>query len=253
METSPPEQPKAAINAEESSLPIQKSKDVAKSNGSKDEADGEDSDDSDDSNDEGDEANKEDNNDEESKNGDANIPISLETMAPQLTVNAAVMTSTQAPNLDMEGVDISEFQAEIDHRLPLWQAEAAKEDGLQDPPSVKVYDGVVLATKVHYAGRQSLNQMICLQKAAFNHRRNYPWVIFHTVPVTAQQVVEARALAYPGTVTFVQDSPPLEEVVGNFSQYEQDYLINRCQCCHPKDPSNCCKHPDKKIDWGFWW
>ncbi|CAJ1956075.1 unnamed protein product [Cylindrotheca closterium] len=181
--------------------------------------------------------------------------ISLETMAPQLTTNSAIDTTPQMPynSSGLEAtVDISTFQAEMDRRLPLWQKEAAKEDGWQDPPSVNVYDKVVLATKVHYAGRQSLNQMICLQKAAYNYRRNYPWVIFHTIPVTAEQVAEARAVAYPGTVTFVQDSPPLEEVVGNFSKEEQEYLIERCQCCHPKDKENCCKDRKKKIDWGFW-
>ena len=200
--------------------------------------------------------------DETTQTVQPDFSISLATLAPKLMRTALVITSssTVAPadenepnDVSGDNIDIAAFQAEIDRRLPLWQAEAAKEDGLQDPPTVTVYDGVVLATKVHYVGRQSVNQMICLQKAAYNHRRNYPWVIFHTAPVTPQQVAEARAVAYPGTVTFVQDSPPLEEVVGNFSKEEQDYLIDRCQCCHPKDSTSCCKDKKKKIDWGFWW
>ena len=79
-----------------------------------------------------------------------------------------------------------------------------------------MYDGVVLVTKVHLPARNSLNQMVCLQKAAYNHRKDYPWVIFHTIPVKSQQITGANSLVYLGIATFVPDSPPLEEVVGNF-------------------------------------
>lgn len=189
----------------------------------------------------------------DSKGGELGPPIPRQnqTVTSNLYRQRYSIPKEMIPNLDMDSFE--KFQAEIDRRLPLWQEEAAKEDGIQDPPNVKKYDGVVLVTKVHSPGRDSINQMICLQKAAYNHRRNYPWVIFHTAPVTAQQVAEANALAYPGTVTFVQDSPPLEEVVGNLSKEEQDYLINRCQCCDPKVKTSCCMDPSKKIDWGFWW
>ena len=124
---------------------------------------------------------------------------------------------------------------------------------MQDPSTIQIYDGVVSVTKVHSLARNSLNQMIYLQKAAYHHRKDYPWVIFHTIPVKSQQIAGANALAYLGMVTFVPDSPPLEEVVGNFLKEEQDYLINCCQCCHPNDTKNCCKDPSMKIDWGWWW
>jgi hypothetical protein len=147
-------------------------------------------------------------------------------------------------------VNISDFQAEIDRRKPNWQREAAKEV-LHEP--VKIYDGVVHVTKVHSAGRKSINQMLCLNKAAYNHRRNYPWVIFHTMPISEKDMAEAKAIAAPANVTFVRDSPPLEEVIANFSAEEQEHLIDRCQCCHPTNDKICCKDPSKSVYWDFWW
>jgi hypothetical protein len=149
-------------------------------------------------------------------------------------------------------VDISDFQAEIDRRKPNWQREAAKEV-LHEP--VKIYDGVVHVTKIHSKGngRGTINQMLCLNKAAYNHRRNYPWVIFHTLPIPEKDMAEAKAIAAPANVTFVRDSPPLEEVVGNFSVEEQQHLFDRCQCCNPRDENSCCKDPSKNVDWDFWW
>jgi hypothetical protein len=145
---------------------------------------------------------------------------------------------------------VSDFQAEIDRRKPNWQREAAKEV-LHEP--VKIYDGVVHVTKVHSAGRKSINQMLCLNKAAYNHRRNYPWVIFHTMPISEKDMAEAKAIAAPANVTFVRDSPPLEEVIANFSAEEQEHLIDRCQCCHPTNDKICCKDPSKSVYWDFWW
>jgi hypothetical protein len=147
-------------------------------------------------------------------------------------------------------VEISDFQAEIERRKPNWQREAAKEV-LHEP--VKIYDGVVHVTKVHSAGKKSINQMLCLNKAAYNHRRNYPWVIFHTMPIPEKDMAEAKAIAAPANVTFVRDSPPLEEVIANFSVEEQEYLIDRCQCCNPKNDKECCKDPSKNVYWDFWW
>lgn len=128
-----------------------------------------------------------------------------------------------------------------------WQREAKKEVLLEP---LMIYDGVVQVSKVH-SPRESIYQMLCLNKAAYNHRRNYPWVIFTTIPLSDQQQRKARAIAAPANVTFVQDSPPLQEVLVKMSPGEREQLIHRCQCCN-EDNTKCCEHPETLADWDFW-
>ena len=95
--------------------------------------------------------------------------------------------------------------------------------------------------------------MICLNKAAYNHRRNYPWVIFHTLPISEREKEEARIIAAPANVTFVRDSPPIDEAMKQLSKDEYDNLISRCRCCQKVNPdSGCCKNPNREIYWDFW-
>eukprot|EP00980_Cylindrotheca_fusiformis_P029930 scaffold24048_cov152-Cylindrotheca_fusiformis.AAC.1 len=116
--------------------------------------------------------------------------------------------------------------------------------------AIKVYDRVALVTKVHSAHPfiGSIVQNVCLIKAAYNFHRNYPWIIFTTIPWKEKHIKRAQAWAAPANLTVVVDSDPLDDVLANMSESDRDHLIGRCDCCHK---TNCCK--DKtKLGWDWW-
>ena len=182
------------------------------------------------------------------------------TASPRVTDSKSLEISTRVEkqeHIEKEEENVVDdeyminFKRDIESRRKAWQ-ELADKEVLEEP--VEIYDGVVHVTKIHNPMmRKSINQMLCLNKAAYNHRRNYPWVIFHTMPIDEKDIQEAKAIAAPANVTFVRDSPPLEEVLKAMSKEEYDHLLGRCQCCKP--PNNgCCRdiHRNLSIYWDWW-
>ena len=118
---------------------------------------------------------------------------------------------------------------------------------------IHVYDNVAIVTKVHssrpFIG--SVVQSVCLVKAAYNFHRNYPWIVFTTLPWPQKDIERAKRWAAPANLTVVLDSEPIEHIVQNvMTQAERDNMYQRCQCCRKPD-TNCCKN-NQTLFWDWW-
>ncbi|CAJ1950277.1 unnamed protein product [Cylindrotheca closterium] len=116
------------------------------------------------------------------------------------------------------------------------------------PP--QTYDKVALVSKVHSSSPfiGSVVQNMCLMKAAYNYDRNYPWIIFSTLPWKKKALERAKRWAYPANFTVVIDSEPLADVLDKMPKEEREQLESRCECCHK---TNCCKD-SSKLHWDWW-
>ncbi|KAL7469734.1 hypothetical protein ACHAXS_010000 [Conticribra weissflogii] len=89
-------------------------------------------------------------------------------------------------------------------------------------------DGII-ATKIH--GRNNLitlEQTLCLLHYAYNKRVLYNFVIFYTDDLDEKDMVQSRKIVYPANITFVKDSPPLQEVLISLPEERRQNLFTRC-------------------------
>jgi hypothetical protein len=123
-----------------------------------------------------------------------------------------------------------------------------QEEAVGEP--IQVYDNVALVTKVHsshpFIG--SVVQNVCLVNAAYNFHRNYPWIIFSTLPWKEEAVKRAQQWAAPGNLTVVVDSEPLEDILEAMSESDREHLTGRCDCCYK---TTCCKN-NSTLAWDWW-
>lgn len=130
-----------------------------------------------------------------------------------------------------------------------WRRMAKEQEEAVGEP-VQVYDNVALVTKVHSAHPfiGSVVQNVCLMNAAYNFRRNYPWIIFSTLPWHERDLKRAQQWAAPGNLTVVVDSEPLEDILASMSESDREHLTGRCDCCHK---ATCCKK-NSTLAWDWW-
>lgn len=120
----------------------------------------------------------------------------------------------------------------------------------QQGEAIEIYDKVALVTKVHSAHPfiGSVVQNVCLVNAAYNYHRNYPWIVFSTLPWKERDLQRAQAWAAPGNLTVVVDSEPLEDVLEGMSEEDRTHLTGRCDCCHK---TTCC-NDNSTLGWDWW-
>ena len=91
-------------------------------------------------------------------------------------------------------------------------------------------DDVVIATKIH--GRNNLitlEQSLCLLHVAYNNRVGYNIIVFYTDDLDESDMVKSRQLISPAHITFVKDSPPLQEVLASLPEERRENLMTRCR------------------------
>jgi hypothetical protein len=91
-------------------------------------------------------------------------------------------------------------------------------------------EGVVIATKIH--GRRSipqLKQQLCLFYQAYNYRVLYPHVVFTTLPLSSQNIIDLQQQVYPANLTVVVDNPGLPAMLQNMTKQQQLVLLKQCR------------------------
>ena len=91
-------------------------------------------------------------------------------------------------------------------------------------------EDVVIATKIH--GRNNLitlEQSLCLLHFAYNKRVKYNIIVFYTDDLDENDMRKSRELVSPAHITFVKDSPPLQEVLESLPEERLENLMSRCR------------------------
>mmetsp|Transcript_1040 Transcript_1040/g.2351 ORF Transcript_1040/g.2351 Transcript_1040/m.2351 type:complete len:454 (-) Transcript_1040:51-1412(-) len=91
------------------------------------------------------------------------------------------------------------------------------------------HEDAIIATKIH--GRNNLitlEQSLCLLHYAYNKRVLYNFIIFYTDDLDEKDMIQSRKIVYPANITFVKDSPPLQEVLISLPEERRQNLLTRC-------------------------
>ena len=92
-------------------------------------------------------------------------------------------------------------------------------------------EGVVIAVKIHGHDKNivQLKQSLCLLQAAYNHKLNYPVVVFVTDPMTDEDVDHLKAIVNPARLDVYIDSKPLpEKILALLPTNQREALFEAC-------------------------
>mmetsp|Transcript_31706 Transcript_31706/g.67191 ORF Transcript_31706/g.67191 Transcript_31706/m.67191 type:complete len:277 (-) Transcript_31706:528-1358(-) len=88
----------------------------------------------------------------------------------------------------------------------------------------------VIVTKIH--GRHNLitlEQSLCLLHYAYNQRLQYNIIVFYSDDLDEKDMITSRKIVKPVNISFVKDTPPLQEVLITLPEKRRQNLLTRCQ------------------------
>ncbi|KAL7539884.1 hypothetical protein ACHAWF_006527, partial [Thalassiosira exigua] len=163
----------------------------------------------------------------------------LENDAPRREANAvlrAKLGDLDGRTTRGAGGDDAAYASDRAHRIdaPRPYARSAAEILPSPPrpfvPDFERQDDVVVVTKIH--GRNSLvtlEQSLCLLHFAYNVKTNYDVVVFYTDDLDDKDMAATRRLVSPAKVSFVRDTPPLQEALRDLPPARRENLLSRCR------------------------
>mmetsp|Transcript_16290 Transcript_16290/g.34089 ORF Transcript_16290/g.34089 Transcript_16290/m.34089 type:complete len:447 (+) Transcript_16290:173-1513(+) len=92
----------------------------------------------------------------------------------------------------------------------------------------------VIVTKIH--GRHNLitlEQSLCLLHYAYNQRLQYNIIVFYSDDLDEKDMITSRKIVKPVNISFVKDTPPLQEVLITLPEKRRQNLLTRCQAKKP--------------------
>jgi tellurite resistance protein len=89
--------------------------------------------------------------------------------------------------------------------------------------------GVVIAVKIHGPPHvKQLKQSLCLLNAAYNNRPHYDHIIFTTLPLSDDDVIQLKEIVHPAFLSVETDKQSLNDQIDAMTQSQKEALYKMC-------------------------